>query len=220
MPRLKERIKIIHRPSTKEIFLSLASMPSWSRILFEHSTNPYCEFLGWLMDRDFLEQDERIIIRNISKNFGADPVKISKWLSEIYNDILDLNYERSELFKSDGKRHELHFQYFDSYGVANVWLLSTPRLYEGLSFPFINAKVGARSFFVDDVDHIIDEGTHCIRVNLSGGSVNRYREFMVERARFEGLIDYWTFRDSFSHDLDDNLRKWYRQFSSYISINK
>jgi hypothetical protein len=208
--RTGNKIKHIHKPSTKEIFHSLSCMPSWSRILLEHKTAPYSEFLNWILEKNFLEHERHLVIKNIAKDFGgADTTKITKWISAIYNDILDLNDEQPELFRTEGIRHYLDFQYFDSYGYATVWLLTTPRRHERFSFPFFNAKVGFRVFYVEEVEHTVDNDQYTIRVSLVGRFVNRYRQQLVERARFENRISYSDARDPFSSYLDDDLKKWY-----------
>jgi hypothetical protein len=210
MPKVIEQKKIIHKPATKEIFISLASMPGWSNILLGQKAQPYSVFLKWLLDKNFLEEEKMISIKNIAKGFGTDTGRVTKWITLIYEGILELNEEQPILFNTEGIRHELHFRYYDSYSYITMWLLNTPRMHERFSFHFLNAKVGCSYFYVDDVEHIISKGEHTISVSLTGGFVNRYREWLVDRAEFEGMIDFGETLNPFSRDLDDKLRKWYR----------
>jgi hypothetical protein len=210
MSRKIETKKIIHKPATKEIFFSLSSMPQWSKILLGQKENTYTAFLKWLIDKNYLIGEKDISIKNIAKAFGADTPKITKWLAQIYEDLLVLNEEQPELFKREGTRHELHFRYYDSYAFITIWLQSTPRIHERFSFYFLKARLGSNFFYVHDVEHIIGKGGHTVSIGLAAGFVNRYREQLVDRAEFEGMIDFGETLNPFTRDLDDKLRKWYR----------
>ena len=57
MPRIKEKQKIIHEPSTHELFLCLGEMPSYSKILLENNSDkPYSKFLQWLLEINFYKR--------------------------------------------------------------------------------------------------------------------------------------------------------------------
>jgi hypothetical protein len=205
-----EEGKFIHKPNTKEIFFSLSSMPQWCEILLRSTTNKYSAFLKWVLDKNFLKAEKDFSIKNLAKWFGADSVKITKWISQIYADVFELNEEQPVLFRTNGIRHDLHFRNYDSYGFVTIWMLATPRMHERFSFYFMNAKVGCSYFYVDDVEHIIGESEHSICITLAGGFVNRYREFLVDRAEFEGVIGFAETLNPFEFGLNEKLRKWYR----------
>ncbi|HSZ85755.1 MAG TPA: hypothetical protein VK787_06975 [Puia sp.] len=196
--------------STKQIFHCLAEMPGWCEILLKNRPGAYSEFLQWLLQKDFFEIEKRIVIRNIAKEFGADPAKITKWIVLIYEDILDLNEEMPALFKAGAISHELWFNNREQFAVVNMGLMVTPRLHERFDFWFIKAKVGRNYFYVKEIEHDVRRGEHTIRVHLVGGFANRYREQLVDRAYFEKLIDFKTHRNPSAWDLDDKLRKWYK----------
>ena len=102
MPQLKERTKILHQPSTHEIFMCLSYMPKWSEILWTHEVDkPYKPFLKWLIEtRFFPHREEKITVKKLSLDFKMDASKITKWLHQIYDDIIELNFEKSDLFVS------------------------------------------------------------------------------------------------------------------------
>ncbi|MBK6544286.1 MAG: hypothetical protein IPG12_03250 [Saprospiraceae bacterium] len=116
MSRRKERKIFIHEPSTHEIFQCLCSMPMYSKLLLEQNPDkPYSNFLSWLIHKNFYkDRDEKITIKRISADFRTETVKITKWIKEIYEQIIDLNYDKPELFQSNGVPVCLYLKYFDS----------------------------------------------------------------------------------------------------------
>jgi hypothetical protein len=208
--RKKNIVKRIYKPSTKEIFHSISDMPGWAEVLLKEKEGPWSGFLQWVLERGFFEGKKDLTIRKMAKDFGTDPAKLTKWISDIYNSIFDLNEEQADLFKADGIKHDLHASYFNNNIYATVWLLRTPLIYEGFTFSFFKARVGTSWFYVEDIHHTLTKGEHSIRVQLTGGILNRYREELLERARFEQLIDYSDIMNMGSWELDDNLRKWYK----------
>ena len=89
MPRLKERRKIIHEPSTKEIFICLKNAPKFSELLLKNSpVKPYTEFLKWLCENGYnLDFEQRITIKKIASDFKGETSKVTKWIKEIYEEI-------------------------------------------------------------------------------------------------------------------------------------
>jgi len=73
---------------------------------------------------------------------------VTKWLGEIYQDVFDLNFDRPDLFKDEGLRHELYLKSNHGSATLSVWLKSTPRLYERLDIYFVKAKLGIDFFWV------------------------------------------------------------------------
>src|SRR6187397_2219850 len=144
MPRIKERRKIFHKPSTLEIFRCLRLAPIYSQVVIKHANEkPYLSFLNWLLDNNFFESaDEKITIKKLATEFNCNSAKVTKWISEIYEDILDLNYESPELFQNQLNKVCLIFRYFDNSCSFWVSLPSIPREYETVDFPFIKAKIG------------------------------------------------------------------------------
>lgn len=83
MPRLKEKIKILHKPTTHEIFVCLSDMVTYSRLLLEYGPpKPYRDFLKWVIVMNFYKTEGRINIKKISADFKTDTSKITKWISQ------------------------------------------------------------------------------------------------------------------------------------------
>ena len=116
MPRTKERRKIIHKPSSHELFYCLEGMPSYSKILLEYRPDKsYKNFLRWLLEKDFYKnRTEKISIKGIAKDFMTDTVKVTKWLKEIYEEIFELNFDKPELFQDDGVKVCLYMKHYDN----------------------------------------------------------------------------------------------------------
>lgn len=51
MARIKQKRKIIHEPSTHEIFTCLLNAKQYSALLLANTDKPYSVFLKWLVDR-------------------------------------------------------------------------------------------------------------------------------------------------------------------------
>lgn len=211
MTRIKERKKIIHQSDTKEYFLSISSMPKWCEILIANIDKPYNEFVSFLLSKNFYNDNyERIVIKNIATDAGIETSKISKWLPQIYEDIIELNNEQPELFSSNGIRHEICCRRHDSYCNVNVWLLCTPRLYESFEFDFASSRTGSRYYYVEKVSHTMYNNEHIISIELHDGFVNKYRELLVDRAELYGIIDIQDRYQKLDFQIDTEIAKYYK----------
>ncbi len=214
MPRIKEREKFIHEPSTHEIFICLASMPSWSTVLLENVENKdYRQFLNWLIEKNFFKGNRgKVTIKQMAAEFGMKVSKISNWLPRIYDDIIELNSSKPELFSENKPLVNFFFSYHDSDASINLGVDMLPREYEDVSFFFIKAKIGTNRFWVSKVEHEIhDEGVE-ITIWLEGGFLNKYRELAVNEALFKGwigLTDQWEKRP---FEIDEILLKHIGRF--------
>ena len=212
MPRIKEKEKIIHRPSTQEIFRCLSYMPGWSKVLLNNiEEKPYHVFLKWLIDRNFYKAlEERITIKQIATDFKGEAIQITKWLHEIHKNILDLNFDRPELFKAEGIKVRLYMRHYDNYGNQFVYLPAIPRKFETFSFPFIHASMGTDSFWAKKVEHQLEDNNTEITIWLDGGSLNTYREFLLEKAQFHDQIGFMEIFTQHSFEIDKKLKQLYR----------
>ncbi|MBK9958760.1 MAG: hypothetical protein IPP11_09245 [Chitinophagaceae bacterium] len=213
MPRTKERKKHIHEPSTHEVFLCLSSMLAWSQILLEKGVvKEYQSFLKGLIEtRYFEDREEKVTIKQIAASFKHQTTKVTKWLHEIYNDILELNNDKEELFTNNKLPITCYFSYFDSSGSVTLGMDAVPRVYEEFNMYFMKAKVGCERFWVNRVEHEVHDTGAKIFLWLEGGILNRYREMAVEEALFKGWIgfmDQWQLTNS---EMDDIIIKHHRR---------
>jgi len=207
MARIKEKPKLVHQATTLEYLYCLADMPKWSQVLCDHnSSKSYYEFLKWILEKQYFKDDEKISIKKIADLSGYPSAKISKWLREIYEGILELNELQPQLFCFDGNAQvEFYFKYFDSYCSFNTSLPAVPRLHDTFDFFFIKAKVGTSSFWVKDVRHIIGEDRTYVSINLHGGLLNIYREFALSKALFEGTLNFRDVYQKNEFEIDRHL---------------
>lgn len=212
MGRTKERRKILHEPSTHEIFRCLSGMTDYSKILLEHSTgNAYDDFLRWLIEKDFYnDQMEKISIKQIALESQNNAAKVTKWLKEIYQEIFKLNSDKPELFQSEGVKLTMYFNNYDNSCTIYTSLPVMPRQFETISFLFVKAKVGVEYFWVKKIEHEIVMNTITITLWLEGGFLNKYREFALDKALFQGAIHFMDVYDKRDFELDDELKRIYR----------
>lgn len=195
----------MHQASTSEYLLCLRQMPEWSKLLLEENNGKkYNALLKLFIENNFWVNEEKIVIKSIAEKSGNSSGNVSKWIKEIYLDILDLNECKPELFYKQAEIPvNLYINNYDNYTSFNVSLNLIPRMYESFYFHFIQAKIGTDMFFVTDVTHNITENGKSITINLKGGMYNLYREFSVAKALYEGKINYLQQFELYDFEIDD-----------------
>jgi len=200
------------KPSTHDILICLSDAPAWVSNLVD-SNKEYDNFLRLLIQhRFFVSEEERTTIKKVAIATNEKPATVTKWLEKIYEDVFDLNYEYPHLFKKCGVKHKLHFRY--TLGAAawlNIWLEATPRIHETFHCYFVKAKVGVDHFWVKEVAHKIEDGEQSIDVYLEGGFVNCYREWLLDRARFEGYLSFREILELKDYQIDQELWEYSRR---------
>ena len=85
----EERIKILHTPTTHDIFVCLSDMIAYCRILLEQGQQkPYRDFLNRIIEMNFCKNEERINIKKIAAELKIEAGKITKWIA---HDIQSFN---------------------------------------------------------------------------------------------------------------------------------
>ena len=204
---MKKKVPIeVYKPSTHDILVCLSEAPNWAGKLIG-SGKEYDGFLQLLLSHNFfMNGEQRTTIKKVATHANEHPSLVTKWLNRIYDDIFDLNYEQPELFKTRGVRHRLHFRY--TYGAAawlKIWLEATPRIHETFHCYFVKAKVGTDGFWVREVSHNIVNGEQEIDIYLESGFVNRYREWLLDKARFEGYLSFQELYQLKDYQIDEQL---------------
>lgn len=207
----KQRKPILHKPSTLETFYCLQHERSWLKLLLEKD-NVYNPFLDKILTEGFYENnDERTTIKKIASSAGFKTDKVTTWIAQIYENILNLNWDEPDLFKTDGIHHELYFKYYDSKATLNLWLPQSPKLFERFTFHFIKAKMGTYHFWVNDVSHDIEDGKYMVHLTLSGHERNMYREWLVDRALFTGVLHFMDTYQKQPFEIDKELLEWHKR---------
>lgn len=211
MPRRKEKIEILHTPTTHEIFVCLSDMVAYSRLLLEYGPpKPYRDFLKWIIEMNFYKTGERINIKKISADFKTDTSKITKWICQIYEDIFELNASKPELFQNGGTKITLRLSHHDNCCLFYLSLPVIPREFENFHFYFAKGKTGASKFWVKDIAYFLEENNFEIIISLDGTHLNKYREFILDKAMFQGKVGFGDLLHKNSFELDDELKDIYR----------
>jgi hypothetical protein len=208
--KYKTRDPIVHTPTTKEVFYCLSRQIEWCRILAQESTGkPYHDFLIWLISQGFYESDaNRITVVKLSKNFNKPSTKITQWITQIYNDIFELNETSPNLFQKDGVKVSMYFTNYDSFTGLDISVMCIPREHEQVIFPFVKAKVGTDHFYVDKVRHEFGS-TYTVEIWVKGGFFNFYREYILDKAEFQGRIGWMDLHHQQPYEIDERLNKIY-----------
>lgn len=211
--RTKKQELYLHKASTQETLTCLSYYPKWCKILLGRGKK-YDDFLVKLIEKNFYNDDDQDrTIKHISSDIGFKPSSVTNWITEIYNDILILNSEQTELFKSDGIEHTFYFRFFDNRAYFTIWLPQSLRKYENFYFIFIRAKLSVSNFWVKKVDHHYENDEYKVSVMLEGKTLNQYREQLVERALFDGVLsfhDVYLSQDKKDFEIDEILHQWYK----------
>ncbi len=208
----KQRNKIIHTPTTHEIFICLSAMPIYSKkLLLNEDEKPYTNFLKWLIEKDFYKnRKSKITIQKIGAEYQTNTSKITKWIKEIYDQILELNYENAELFQENPIKVFLTIHHFDNLCFFYLFLSVLPREYETISIPFLRAKLGTSTFWVKQVEYEVYENKISINLTLDGASLNKFRELSIDKALFQEKIGIMDLYYKHSFELDNIINKLYR----------
>lgn len=212
MARHKEKLEVHHDPSTIEIFLCIASMPKWAKLLIEaEPTKPYVEMLKELSQKNFYsDRNEKLTIKKISTDLKINTAKITKWFTAIYQDIFDLNETKPELFYEKGIAVTLYLRNFDDSEAFRISVSALPREYEMFRFYFAKAKMGIEYYWVYRIEHSIEEDNYEICIWLRGGFANKYREILYDKAMFYNEISLGDTVNKSEYEIDNELRKIYK----------
>lgn len=213
MSRTKHKKELHHEPKTSDILFSLESMPQWIDVLLEHSDKIYRPFIKWYADNGFSKGiTGKPTVKQLSKDYGqADSGKITKWIAEAYNDILELHLIDPDLFtESVGIRQHYFVKNYDDVTNLTMSLPTVPRIYEEVRIQFLNAKLGTSHFYVSHVDYEITSAGMQASVWLRGGFANPYRDMLFHRAVFEGRMDMMDKHKKYDFEIDKELLEMYK----------
>jgi hypothetical protein len=211
MSRIKQRSKILHTPSTHEIFYCLSQSPGYCKTLLdEQPQSSFSNFLKWLIEINFYNDVEsKITTKRLATEFKSDAAKVTKWIHDIYEEIFDLNYDKPHLFQNNGIGVSLHLKSYDNFCTFKTSISVIPREFEDIEFPFVKAKMGTARFWVKKVQHEIADTTS-VAIWLQGDFLNKYTEFAIDKALFYGWIGYSDTYRLYPFELDDQLKQLFR----------
>ena len=156
--------------------------------------------IGFILSKDFYK-DEEIpypTLKEVEEELGLKTHTLRKLIKDLYNDILNqekpfLKFKKTEIV--------FYLSYLDRrFQFSLLSLPVIPRVGESFEISFVNAKMDARRFYVDQVYHELELETQKIFILLKDGHFNTYLKFRRDKADSlkelhfkERHIDDWTF---------------------------
>lgn len=209
MNRKKNEL-FLHKASTLEKLSCISHYSSWVKLLLGNRKK-YSDFIHKMVDRNFyrLEDDVRSI-KNIAEELGFKSTDVTKWISEIYCDILKLNEDEPHLFQTPGIKHSCFFRHYDNTAAFTLWLPQSPKKYEQFNFYFLKAQTGTGHFWVREIEHEIEDGEYSVSLILDGKLLNTYREKLVQKGLFDGILHFTDVMYKNDYEIDKVLRYWYK----------
>lgn len=198
-----------YKAKTKEILYSFIEEKTWCKLLLDKGKE-YDYFLRIVIENNNGLFEHAKTIKDISSTLGLPANKITKWIKEIYDDLFELNMDKPSLFKSEGIQHDLIFNFLGKNAYFTVWLPQSPKVGERFMFHLMKATLGTPMFWVTEVDHFVNSSEYSVTIWLDGREINSYREWLVDRALFTGVLH---FRDAYEkdyHEINKILLDWYR----------
>lgn len=207
-------------PKNKQIKFCLFSEARWLRLLsgqgkpYEHIIEGFIQIAEYWYS-DICEVREReLTIKWIAERLNETPQNINKWLPLIYKDLFELNYSKPQLFASESEiLCTFLFSGFE-YGRTcsfSFGLPAVPHPDDTLIFEFVKAALDCDYFYIKEITFARDCGNPSITIHTKPKElferINRYREFLIEKARFMNQIDYET--ESKSHYYLDEMLRYY-----------
>ncbi len=208
---MRKRIeKHQYKAKTKEILYSFIEEKAWCKLLLDKGKD-YDSFLRMIVERNDNYFENVKTIKDISLIVGFPANIVTKWIREIYDDLLDLNMDNPSLFKSSGIQHDLIFNSFGGKAYFTVWLPQSPKVGDRFMFHFIKAAVGTPMFWVTEVGHYVNGDEYTVSIWLDGREINSYREWLVDRALFTGVLHFRDVYEMDYHEIDKVLLDWYKK---------
>ena len=182
--------------SGKRILLTLIENTKYIRLL-DWSEKKYCDLVNWILNnQDSLDafNSDLPLLKDIAKILGVENQKVTKYLKDIYNDIIELNCECYEKFVNKGQiLCCFTFKSFDRSGYFNLGLDSVPRINEEFQFDFIEPKVGYSRFYLRSVEHRILNGIQEVNISASIDEQYSYIKLLKEKAYLTRNISWYEY---------------------------
>ena len=147
----------------------------------------------------------------MAEKLHETPAHISKWLRAIYEDLFELNGSEPELFLADGEiLCSFWFSGFreDRSCFLSFGLHALPHVGDHMDCCFVRAALGCDFFYIQGIRHNRQGGKTSITIDCEAGTeLNRFREFLLDKARFMNEIGFMTEHSARPY-LDDMLRAY------------
>ena len=200
-------------PSAKDYLLALSQFPIYTRLL-DPSNKSYEKIYIWLLDNEkrLLDEDASFpAVRDIAKECGIEPSKVTKHLKAIYNEIHQLNNDFPDKFVGENQKLCLMtFKYMDNYNSFNLGLNIIPKVGENFIFPFIKPQSGGDYFVIQRIYHSIENGKQSINIYLGTDQPILYLQLLKEKAYLNRAISSMDYIGSIDSELQKRLVEMYK----------
>ena len=207
---IKEENKVRYQASTQDIFIALTSEAQWLDLL-EITDTKILKLINIIQSESCKPDDEQIDVPSmkiIAKEIGTTPTTVSGWVTQLYDDLWNLNWQKPHLFYDGRLICECYFKgglerqycYF-KLGLQHPF---TPG--DNFSWTFLRGKFSLMAFHVTSVGHEHINGKMKTLINFKIGYGNRYREMLLEKEHFLEVISYDELIDLPDHLIDSLLQ--------------
>lgn len=214
--RKQKELKENYRAEINEITVCLLNEYQWLEMLFDKD-KPYNKLLkhlyplGKLMREDKLNNEYKL--SELSETLSERKPLLSKWLRQIYDDLLSINFEKPELFKTDGSH--LYSLYCrdtnaDIHSHLNLWLTTPLQKYDEFECFFLRGRFPISRFYVETIYHEYQFGKQETTAWLKVGFANQYRDHLFDKAVFEQEMGSSDQYQKLEFKIDEELRKLYK----------
>ncbi len=188
--------------SIKRIIIDFIYIRDQLKDLFKgrQEYQPIIEFLG---AKDYLDDDLDIPfpkMKDVEDATGLKPHTLRKILLKMHGEIF--TYERKLNLNFKKVLYHFYISYFDHRCQFTVdYLTHLPRIGDSMSLPFVSASIPVNYFFVDDIQHELENDAQIVIITLKAGSFNEYYRFMKDRALELGEISFGEMYNLSEHEI-------------------
>jgi hypothetical protein len=202
------------KPKNIDVLKGLLSEAKWLHLL---KGKPYDALVDYLIQIAPQWQDENSdfgtpTIKKISEDLNEK--KVHKWLPELVGDLINLNNEKPDLFKTtdEASLYCLHASEKQTATFIYYYIWTDRHFHVGERFDWFFSKVRMPHsfYYIREIGHEYLNGNVNTTIYLESGFQNQYRDLLLDRANFEGKISLSQYFKLFDFQVDDLLRKLYK----------
>ncbi|PZX92791.1 hypothetical protein DOS84_13030 [Flavobacterium aquariorum] len=169
--------------SIKQIIIDFIYIGKQLKELFTNRED-YKPIIEFLLAKDYLNEDLNIPypkLKDVESATGLKPYTLRKILLKMHSEIF--TYERKLNLSFKKVIYHFYIRYFDYRCQFTVdYLTHLPRIGDSISVPFVSALIPINYFYVEDIEHELENNTQIIIITLCVGKYNEYYSYMKDRA--------------------------------------
>lgn len=177
--------------SSNQMILDIASMRSQAQKL-ENREVDYNSVLQAIIKDDIYYDDDLEIpsIKQLGLQLNLSYDKVRRYIRKIYDDLTSedgckLPFEFKEVEFSIGVNGFNGYVHFIAKSLPMV-----PRVGESFCVPYFKAILGTDHFFVETIQHYLEDQRQVVHIQLKAGFYNAYWHYRKDKALEEGEIGF------------------------------